>query len=302
MSDTAPEQKKADPRATEAMLAAVLGYSSLPLSLDEIREIILGLGKEIAKGAVTDPVEAARRRLRELSREKIDAQVGELTGTSNGTLTKEMPGMLSKDEWDRIRRSVPIVCVDLVPIRYESGRPQVGLIQRETRGHGLGYTLIGGRMQLDEGIHHAIYRQLHESLGTAVSIRLRPPHLRGVPHPDTVSEYSRVPKPGIPYDEDKNSVSLTYVALVEGHAEPRSEAISFTWFDLDQVPGPEKWGYNQYLVAADALARLGWACPPLGVAGDKVRARETARDFLGKNGIIPKAPTKPDAHSRNQII
>src|SRR3954452_2608815 len=126
---------------------------------------------------------------------------------------------IPQEEYQRIVRRVPIVCVDVLPLSDEA-TPRVGLIRRETPG-GLGWCVVGGGVLLNEPVAIAVRRHVTATLGARMV--LDEASLRLV----TVTEYFSEPGIGELHDPRKHSVALTHVATCAGEPEPAGEAVEF---------------------------------------------------------------------------
>ena len=93
--------------------------------------------------------------------------------------------MLSAKDWHWAQRSLPIACVDFIPVQFgpDSVIKQVGLIQRLAPVDPA-WCLIGGRILLGESIGQAGQRILTEAGGPEVFIETADWN-----HPDYVAEY-----------------------------------------------------------------------------------------------------------------
>src|ERR1700712_3044138 len=134
---------------------------------------------------------------------------------------------LSREELDSARERLPILYVDIVPVRAdESGAVSaVGLLLRVT-GHGqISRALVSGRVLYHERIRSALLRHIEKDLGP-----LALPRLGLSPQPFTVAEY--FPTPGVTpfHDPRQHAVSLAYVVPVEGDCAPQQDALELTWF------------------------------------------------------------------------
>ncbi|MEO7002122.1 MAG: DUF4916 domain-containing protein, partial [Ktedonobacterales bacterium] len=76
--------------------------------------------------------------------------------------TEVNPNWLELTEWERIQKCVPIICVDILPVRFARQRQQrplaLGLIRRDTPHQGQRWCLIGGRVLYGESLGDAIER------------------------------------------------------------------------------------------------------------------------------------------------
>lgn len=154
---------------------------------------------------------------------------------------------IPEDEYARIQRQVPILCVD-VALRSPDGGA-VGLILRDTYEGGKGWCLVGGSVLKDEPLISAVGRHLTATLGDDAvlvdgSLRLR-----------EVIEYFTDPDVGEFHDPRKHAVALTYSAALQGEPVAQGEAREFRWFRREQL-GDVSFGFGQGLVLDRVLARV----------------------------------------------
>jgi ADP-ribose pyrophosphatase YjhB (NUDIX family) len=164
-----------------------------------------------------------------------------------GGLNKSGDDWIPQAEYDAIQARVPILCVDLLPIR--AGREEIGMIRRETHSGGEGWCMIGGAVKRNEGLVEAITRHVQSTLGIGLAFELC------TPEPLTVAEYFPDPTVGKLHDPRKHAVALTYAAECSGEPQARGEALEFRWFrrnELDDV----QFGFGQGAVVTRVLARL----------------------------------------------
>jgi len=167
-----------------------------------------------------------------------------------------MNNWLSDDEWEHIQTLVPILCVDILPIRLNENREldSIGLILRETPLQGDRWCLVGGRVLYRETILEAIHRQLTHTLGSNISYDSDADR-----QPDYVAQYApqTVTVAGFDaVDPRKHAVGLTYCIEISGQINPQFEAKDFKWFaptEISLVP----FGFHQDAVMGECLERLG---------------------------------------------
>ena len=160
-----------------------------------------------------------------------------------------MSNWLPAEEWDRIQQVLPILCVDLMPVRHrmDASGFDVGLILRETPHQGQRWCLIGGRVRHLETLRNALSREWESALGTEFS----PENLLST-RPEVV-EYRPDTIPGRPHDPRKHAVAATYVVLADGeHTATGGEALSFRWFHLEDL-SPDLVGFGQETLVAGLL-------------------------------------------------
>ena len=140
--------------------------------------------------------------------------------------TDDLGPWLSPENLDFVRRKVPMVYVDVVPVRLDTeGRlERVGLLLRSPREGGLWRTVISGRVLLHEPLRAAIARHVEKDLGP-----MSLPRIPASPTPFTVNEYLPTSVPGAYQDPRQHAVSLAYVVPVDGDVAPQQDALQLTW-------------------------------------------------------------------------
>lgn len=166
---------------------------------------------------------------------------------------------LSDELWATIQDSVPIVCVDVVPVRKdESGRVvQVGMIRRFAPfRNGMTWCHVGGRVNLHESLSEALKRHVAETLGVDVDFGVDPQPLHVMQYFRTKDEREGLSSG---WDPRKHAVALSYilelpetVKAVEG-----GEGLEFTWINVEQLAAmKDTWPGTMTMVkrvlAADA--------------------------------------------------
>lgn len=137
--------------------------------------------------------------------------------------------------YEQIEQSVPIVCVDFVPYRGDGRDRSIGLILRESP-HGRVWCHLGGRIWRGETTRNALRRHAQDTLTVDLELPTNP-------QPAYVYEWfpsDIAPRDGTFYGDDprKHSVGLSYVVKMDGHPQPRNEALDFRYFTADELPTP----------------------------------------------------------------
>lgn len=139
---------------------------------------------------------------------------------------------LSDEELASIRRRLPLMYVEAVPVRVDGlGQvTEVGLLLRANADGEMTRTLVSGRVMYGETLRDALFRHLEKDLGPMAF-----PLLPANPTPFHVAEY--FPFKGItPYsDARQHAVSLVYVVPVTGTCEPRQDALEVTWLTPEEA-------------------------------------------------------------------
>jgi ADP-ribose pyrophosphatase YjhB (NUDIX family) len=164
---------------------------------------------------------------------------------------------LSGEELDAARERLPILYVDIVPVRVdETGTvSSVGLLLRVT-GHGqITRALVSGRVLYHERVRSALLRHIEKDLGP-----LALPRLPASPQPFTIAEY--FPTPGVTafHDPRQHAVSLAFVVPVDGDCAPQQDALELTWFSPAQAVDPAllaEMAGGQGTLLRQALAYVG---------------------------------------------
>ena len=115
---------------------------------------------------------------------RLDVPLTDMTTATGG-------GMLSREEMDAARERLPIVYVDVVPVRVDGFGTvvAVGLLLRAGEDGQIKRALVSGRVLYHERIRAALLRHVEKDLGPLALPRIPP-----APQPFTVAEY--FPTPG----------------------------------------------------------------------------------------------------------
>jgi len=159
---------------------------------------------------------------------------------------------LPEDDWRKVQRCLPILCVEVLPVRRAGGAVrEIGLIRRNTPHQGIRWCLIGGRLQYDELIAEAVGREIREALGEGVGYVWD-----GRDEPLKVAQYMPTTQKGEYFDPRQHAVSLVFAVDLSGAPSPRGEALDFQWFSLDRIPEAESVGFGHGKLLADCLRAL----------------------------------------------
>ena len=166
------------------------------------------------------------------------------------------PGWLSSSEIDDLRGKMPIVYVEVVPVRADDfGRiSKVGTLLHMGPDGMIERTLICGRVLFHESLREAVARNIAKDLGD-IALPLLPLSLQ----PFTVAEF--FPTPGVSefYDPRQHAVTLCYVVPIAGDCKPQDETLDVEWVDPAEVRRPDfmaqmAGGHGEILRRA-----IGWA-------------------------------------------
>src|SRR3954462_3895969 len=166
-------------------------------------------------------------------------------------------GLLSREEMDAARERLPVVYVDVLPVRVDvQGALRAGgrLVRAGEDGQ-IKRALVSGRVLYHERIRAALLRHIEKDLGPLALPRIPP-----APQPFTVAEY--FPTPGVTpfHDPRQHAVSLAYVVPVEGDCAPQQDALELTWFTPIEARDPvvlAEFESGQSTLLLQALAPRG---------------------------------------------
>jgi len=152
---------------------------------------------------------------------------------------------MPRDLYIQIERSVPITCVDFVPVRRDEHGCEVGLILRDSP-FGQVWCHLGGRVQRGETLADAIRRHTRETLGVEVDLG---------PDPQPLWVYQWFPDEFRPqtglvagHDPRKHAIALSFVVDLTGkRPEPRDEALDFAYYSTENLPDP-LWPGCEHLI------------------------------------------------------
>src|ERR687893_973729 len=166
-------------------------------------------------------------------------------------------GWLSRDDMDAARERLPILYVDVVPVRVDDQGAvvAVGLLLRAGSDGQIKRALVSGRVLYHERVRAALLRHIEKDLGP-----LALPQIPPAPQPFTIAEY--FPTPGVTafHDPRQHAVSLAYVVPVEGDCAPQQDALELTWFTPAEARDPAvlaEFENGQSTLLLQALSHLG---------------------------------------------
>lgn len=145
---------------------------------------------------------------------------------------------LPADVYELVEQSVPIACVDFIPVRETGhGQTEIGLILRDSP-YGRVWCHLGGRIGRGETIRDALLRHANDTLETSLD-------LPDDPQPQHVYQWfppeSRPAVAGtLAYGEDtrKHTIGLSFLVTMVGEPHPRNEAFEFAWYRPRMLPQP----------------------------------------------------------------
>ena len=163
-----------------------------------------------------------------------------------------MRSALPADLWRTVQASVPILCVDVVPVRGTGATLQVGLIRRAFADTGAPvWCHVGGRVLHGETTDEAVARHVRDTFDGPE------PDLGTDPQPHHVVQwFPSALRSGPTYGDDprKHAVSLCWALRLGDDLAVRDggEGTAVTWLDasLAGVDDAELWPGTQHLVDA----------------------------------------------------
>jgi ADP-ribose pyrophosphatase YjhB (NUDIX family) len=180
-----------------------------------------------------------------------------VTASAEFPVPERPEGWLSSDEIAQVRRSLPIVYVDAIPVRVDDSGDviAVGLLLRVTREGVMSRALISGRVMYHERVRDALVRHIEKDLGPVAL-----PQIPASPQPFTVAEY--FPTPGITayHDPRQHAVSLAYVVPVLGDCQPQHDAIDLAWLTPEEACAEQvqvEMNGGQGVLLRQAMAHVG---------------------------------------------
>ena len=167
------------------------------------------------------------------------------------------PGWLSSGDLESARERLPILYVDVVPVRVDSRGivTHVGLLLRAMPDGSISRAIVSGRVLYAERVRDAVVRHIEKDLGTLALPRLAPS-----PHPFAVNEYFPDPVVTGLHDPRQHAVALAFVVPCDGTCEPSQGALEFSWLTpaecaSDAVRAEMTGGQDRVVMAA--LAHVG---------------------------------------------
>lgn len=142
---------------------------------------------------------------------------------------------LPADLYQQIEQSIPLACVDFVPVRERSQGKEYGLIQRDSP-FGVVWCHLGGRISRGESIREALLRHADDTLGVGLDLPTDP-------QPDYVYQWfppsdRPADAAGFTFGDDprKHAIGLSFIVRALGDPQPRNEAHAFEWFAFGDRP------------------------------------------------------------------
>lgn len=144
-------------------------------------------------------------------------------------------GWLDDDELELVRRRVPMVYVEAIPVRVDASGwvEHLGLLLRANDEGVMTRTFVSGRINYGESIREALLRHLEKDLG-AMALPQLPPSIA----PFTIAEYTPFPWSRLT-DERQHAVSLVFLVPVSGECDPRQDALEISWLAPEEALDPD---------------------------------------------------------------
>lgn len=140
---------------------------------------------------------------------------------------------------------LPILCVDVIPIKRESDIYKIGVISRASGPEAGKVAVIGGRVRKDLKVAEAIGLHLKNDLAIDMwkfyqdNNEKRPFYVQQyLQKSNSTDEFG--------YDPTKHAVALNYIIEIEGNPKPKNEANNFVWITENEIP--EVTAYNHGIV------------------------------------------------------
>lgn len=167
------------------------------------------------------------------------------------------PTWLTRNEFEAARERLPIVYVNVVPVRVDSdGCPtHVGLLLRASSEGQISRSIITGRVLYGERIRDAIARHINKDLGPVAF-----PRMPTSVQPFDVVEYFPSPEVTGYHDPRQHAVALAYVIAVTGECQPSQEALDLVWLTIEEASAEQvrvEMSGGQDRVLRSALAHAG---------------------------------------------
>lgn len=176
--------------------------------------------------------------------------------TDMAELPSEPTGWLSDRELQHVRSEMPLLYVNIVPVRIDAAGQvtEVGLLLRADEGM-ITRAIIAGRVMYHERLRDAIIRNIEKDLGPVALPRV-PTSLT----PFTVAEYLPTRGASPFHDPRQHAVALCYVVPVDGDCEPSQNALDIVWLTPEEAASDEvaaEMSGGQHIVVRQALAHCG---------------------------------------------
>ncbi|SDE47398.1 protein of unknown function [Actinobaculum suis] len=147
----------------------------------------------------------------------------------------DMGPWLNPDDLEFVRGKVPIIYVDIVPVRLDDkGRLElIGMLLRLDSA-GISREFPAGRVLFHEPLRDAVLRHVEKDLGLMAL-----PQIPSCMVPFTIQEYFPTPSgEGTFFDARQHRIDLAYIVPIQGDCNPGDDALEFSWFTPGEARTP----------------------------------------------------------------
>ena len=171
--------------------------------------------------------------------------------------TETRGGWLSREELRDARDRLPILYVNVVPVRVDdrSQVTKVGLLLRADAEGRIAQELVSGRVLYHERVRYAVLRHVERDLGPMAL-----PQVPLSPQPFAVAEY--FPTPGVTpfHDPRQHAVALAYIVVLMGDCAPTGDSLDLAWLtptEAAALAATSEMSGGHGVVLRQALSHLG---------------------------------------------
>lgn len=165
------------------------------------------------------------------------------------TLVNEQ-GLLSKELYELRMALGTLVCVDGIPLRYNSsGDPELMAIRRNTGPYKGKLCYVGGIVPKGAPLKMALEQHFKRDLGLDIGFSYNMVFVCEYLRPDSLGN---TPDHFLPEPTKDHNVGITYVVKIVddqqinyGVGTGGQEASGVVWFSEDNMPSDEEFGYGQ---------------------------------------------------------
>ena len=171
--------------------------------------------------------------------------------------TETRGGWLSREELRDARDRLPILYVNVVPVRVDerSQVTKVGLLLRADAEGRIARELVSGRVLCHERVRDAVLRHVERDLGPMAL-----PQVPLSPQPFAIAEY--FPTPGVTpfHDPRQHAVALAYIVVLMGDCAPTAASLDLAWLtpaEAAALAATSDMSGGHGVVLRQALSHLG---------------------------------------------
>lgn len=153
----------------------------------------------------------------------------------------------------------PVICVDGLPVRKNSGIAEAGFIRRNTGFYSGKLWVIGGRVTRGESVEDALRRHFRETLGVSISFY-------GAGNVAALGQYmfeDRYSAGNFGHDPSKYTIAPMFLVTMLSDAVTfgstpygGQEASGLEWFPISSLPAEDEFAYKGYKYVVKALASM----------------------------------------------